>query len=76
MEWHSPMYFWGNSLMWRALNLSLIHICDLFGRLLAEIQRIKSTGDYAGAHDLVEAYAVKVDPEMCIRDSLYAAAQL
>lgn len=24
---------------------------DLFGRLLAEIQRIKSTGDYAGAHD-------------------------
>ena len=34
---------------------------DLFGRLLAEIQRIKSTGDYAGAHDLVEAYAVKVD---------------
>ena len=33
---------------------------DLFGRLLAEIQRIKSTGDYAGAHDLVEAYAVKV----------------
>ena len=37
---------------------------DLFGRLLAEIQRIKSTGDYAGAHDLVEAYAVKVDPAL------------
>ena len=36
----------------------------LFGRLLAEIQRIKSTGDYAGAHDLVEAYAVKVDPAL------------
>ena len=35
---------------------------ELFGELLAEIQRIKSTGDYAGAHDLVEAYAVKVDP--------------
>lgn len=35
---------------------------DLFGRLLAEIQRIKSTGDYA--HDLVEAYAVKVDPAL------------
>lgn len=34
---------------------------DLFGQLLAEIQRIKSTGDYAGAHDLVETYAVKVD---------------
>mgnify|MGYP000370482002 FL=1 len=37
---------------------------DLFGRLLAEIQRIKSTGDYASAHDLVEAYAVKVDPAL------------
>ena len=37
---------------------------DLFGRLLAEIQRIMSTGDYAGAHDLVEAYAVKVDPAL------------
>lgn len=37
---------------------------DLFGRLLAEIQRIRSTGDYAGAHDLVEAYAVKVDPAL------------
>ena len=37
---------------------------DLFGRLLAEIQRIKSTGDYAGAHDLVEAYAMKVDPAL------------
>ena len=37
---------------------------DLFGRLLAEIQRIKSTGDCAGAHDLVEAYAVKVDPAL------------
>ena len=37
---------------------------DLFGRLLAEIQRIKYTGDYAGAHDLVEAYAVKVDPAL------------
>ena len=34
----------------------------LFGKLLSEIQRIKSTGDYQGAHDLVENYAVKVDP--------------
>lgn len=36
----------------------------LFGELLAEIQRIKSTGDYQGAHDLVETYAVKVDPTL------------
>ena len=28
------------------------------------VKRIKSTGDYAGAHDLVEAYAVKVDPAL------------
>ncbi len=34
----------------------------LFGELLAEIQRIKSTGDFDGAHNLVENYAVKVDP--------------
>ena len=33
----------------------------LFGELLSEIQRIKSTGDYQSAHDLVENYAVKVD---------------
>ena len=35
---------------------------ELFGELLSEIQRIKSTGDYQSAHDLVESYAVKVDP--------------
>ena len=35
---------------------------NLFGQLLAEIQRIKSEGDYAAAHNLVENYAVKVDP--------------
>jgi len=33
----------------------------LFGELLAEIQRIKSTGDYEAARFLVENYAVKVD---------------
>lgn len=37
---------------------------DLFGQLLAEIQRIKSEGDYAAARNLVETYAVKVDPEL------------
>ncbi len=36
----------------------------LFGELLAEIQRIKSTGDLEGARNLVEAYAVKVDPTL------------
>ena len=36
----------------------------LFGELLSEIQRIKSTGDYQSAHDLVESYAVKVDPAL------------
>lgn len=37
---------------------------ELFGQLLAEIQRIKSTGDFAAARDLVEQYAVKVDPAL------------
>lgn len=34
----------------------------LFGKLLAEIQRIKSEGDYEAARQLVETYAVQVDP--------------
>ena len=36
----------------------------LFGELLSEIQRIKSTGDYQAARDIVENYAVKVDPTL------------
>ena len=36
----------------------------LFGELLAEIQRIRSTGDYTAACELVEKYAVKVDPAL------------
>ncbi len=35
---------------------------NLFGQLLAEIQRIKSEGDYDSARSLIENYAVKVDP--------------
>lgn len=37
---------------------------QLFGRLLAEVQRIKSEGDYAAARLLVERYGVKVDPAL------------
>lgn len=37
---------------------------ELFGNLLAEIQRIKSEGDYQAGADLVEKYAVKVNPEL------------
>ena len=36
----------------------------LFGKLLGEIQRIKSEGDFNAARNLVETYAVKVDPEL------------
>ncbi|HNT33236.1 MAG TPA: dihydrofolate reductase, partial [Candidatus Aminicenantes bacterium] len=36
----------------------------LYGRLLAEIQRITSEGDYEAAKNLVEAYGVKIDPEL------------
>ena len=37
---------------------------SLLGELLAEIQRIKSTGDYEAGKNLVETYAVKVDPTL------------
>ena len=37
---------------------------DLFGQLLAEIQRIKSEGDFNAARELVENYAVKIDPTL------------
>lgn len=37
---------------------------DLFGQLLGEIQRIKSEGDYEAGRNLVETYAVKVDPKL------------
>ena len=37
---------------------------NLFGQLLSEIQRIKSEGDFEAARQLVENYAVKVDPEL------------
>lgn len=36
----------------------------LFGRLLAEIQRIKSEGDYDAAQQLVEQYAIRIDPAL------------
>lgn len=36
----------------------------LFGKLLAEIQRIKSEGDYEAGKALVETYAVNIDPEL------------
>ena len=36
----------------------------LFGELLAEVQRIKSEGDYEAGKNLVETYAVNIDPEL------------
>lgn len=36
----------------------------LFAQLLAEVQRIKSEGDYEAGRQLVETYGVKVDPEI------------
>jgi len=36
----------------------------LFGQLLAEIQRITSEGDYAAAKEMVETYAVRVNPDL------------
>ncbi len=36
----------------------------LFAQLLAEVQRIKSTGDFEAGQQLVENYGVKIDPEL------------
>jgi len=41
-----------------------IRLRELFARLLAEIQRIKSEGDYDAARELVERYAVTVDADL------------
>lgn len=37
---------------------------NLFGQLLAEIQRVKSTGDFQAARELVENYGVKIDYDL------------
>ena len=37
---------------------------EAFGQLLTEVQRIKSTGDYEAAKQLVENYGVKVDADL------------
>ena len=37
---------------------------DLFAQLLAEVQRIKSEGDFEAGKALVEKYAVNIDPEL------------
>lgn len=37
---------------------------ELFGKLLREVQRIKSQGDYKAGRDLIENYGVQVDPDL------------
>jgi dipeptidyl-peptidase-3 len=46
----------------------------LFAELLAEVQRIKSEGDFEAGKQLVEKYAVNIDPELHkeVRDRYYA----
>ena len=46
---------------------------DGVARLLAEVQRIKSEGDYAAAKELFETYGVHFDPEM--RDEVVARVE-
>ena len=49
---------------------TFVHVSDydklrsLFGKLLAEIQRIKSEGDYEAGKEIVEKYGVNVNPEL------------
>ncbi len=51
-------------------NKTMVRVNDfeklrsLFGKLLAEIQRIKSTGDYEAARNIIETYGVKVNEEL------------
>ena len=40
------------------------HLRQLIAQLLAEVQRIKSEGDFEAARQLVEHYAVRVDPKL------------
>ncbi len=49
----------------------------IFGELLAEIQRIKSEGDYNAGKELIEKYAINIDPQLHkeVRER-YAALQL
>ena len=39
-----------------------VKLRSLFAELLAEIQRIKSEGDYEAGKNLIETYAVHIDP--------------
>ncbi len=50
---------------------------EIFGELLAEIQRIKSEGDYQAGKELIEKYAINIDPELHkeVKDR-YASLQL
>ena len=41
-----------------------VRLRELFGELLAEVQRIKSEGDYEAGRRLIEDYGVKVDPKL------------
>jgi dipeptidyl-peptidase-3 len=50
---------------------------ELFGTLLRELQRIKSTGDYAAIRELVERYGVKVDEALAAEvRARYAALEI
>lgn len=49
----------------------------IFGELLAEIQRIKSEGDYQAGKELIEKYAINIDPALHKEvKERYAALQL
>ncbi|MBQ7461471.1 MAG: dihydrofolate reductase [Bacteroidaceae bacterium] len=46
----------------RVTNYEMLR--EAFGELLAEVQRIKSEGDYEAARKLVEQYGIRLDPEL------------
>ena len=50
--------------VWQLEIGSFQELREAIARLLAEVQRIKSEGDYEAARLLVEKYAVSIDPEL------------
>ena len=60
----------GSVLLVKRQGITFVQVNDysalrqLFGRLLAEVQRIKSEGDYESARQLVETYGIQVDAEL------------
>ena len=64
MSHHEPAGPCGLCAFSRLSGGRMVSFGRLFGELLAEVQRIKSEGDYEAGKELVLKYAVDIDPEL------------